>query len=74
MFWTVLLTVSAYGIPAFVLLAWLEALIGEWAILVVGLPLLAGVITAFISAYRKIMDRLDQLEKALDQTQKSENE
>lgn len=74
MFWTVLLTVFVYAIPALALLAWLGMLIGEWAILAAVFLLLAGVITAFISAYQKIMDRLDQLEKVLEQTQKSENE
>ncbi|WP_251316354.1 hypothetical protein [Flintibacter muris] len=74
MFWTVLLIVFILAIPAFALLGWLGMLIGEWAILVAGALLLAGVVTAFLSAYQKIMNRLDQLEKALSQTQKSENE
>ncbi len=74
MFWTVLLIVFILAIPAFALLGWLGMLIGEWAILVAGALLLAGVVTAFLSAYQMIMNRLDQLEKALSQTQKSENE
>ena len=74
MFWTVLLIVFILAIPAFALLGWLGMLIGEWAILVAGALLLAGVVTAFLSAYQKIMNRLDQLEKAMSQTQKSENE
>ena len=63
MFWTVLLIVFILAIPAFALLGWLGMLIGEWAILVAGALLLAGVVTAFLSAYQMIMNRLDQLEK-----------
>ena len=74
MFWTVLLIVFILAIPAFALLGWLGMLIGEGAILVAGALLLAGVVTAFLSAYQQVMNRLDQLEKDLSQTQKSENE
>ena len=72
MFWTVLLIVCILAIPAFALLGWLGMLIGEWAILVAGALLLAGVVTAVVSAYQKIMARLDSVEKKLDELAKKE--
>ena len=72
MFWTVLLIVFILAIPAFALLGWLGMLIGEWAILVAGALLLAGVVTAVVSAYQKIMARLDSVEKKLDELAKKE--
>ena len=66
MFWTVLLIVFILAIPAFALLGWLGMLIGEWAILVAGALLLAGIVTAFVVAYQKLTVRLDNVEKKLD--------
>ncbi len=66
MFWTVLLLVVCFGAIAFLALSWLGMLIGEWAAVVAGILLLAGVITAVVSAYQKITARLDSVEKKLD--------
>ena len=68
MFWTVLLLIVCFSIVACVLFWMLAMLIGgEWALGVTCLLLLAGVITAFISACQKITDRLDSVAEKLDE-------
>lgn len=66
MFWTVLLLVVCFGAIALLVISWLGMLIGEWALIVAGVLLLAGAITALVSAYQKITARLDSVEKKLD--------
>ena len=66
MFWIVLLIMFLCAIPAVALLGWLGMLIGEMAYLVGGFLLLAGIVTAFITAYQKLTARLDGVEKKLD--------
>ena len=67
MFWTVLLLVFVFSVVALIAVEWLGMLIGEWALVVAGFLLLAGVVTVSVSAYQKIMARLDSVEKKLDQ-------
>lgn len=66
MFWTVLLLMVCFGVIALLVISWLGMLIGEWAAVVAGVLLLAGAITALVSAYQKITARLDSVEKKLD--------
>ena len=66
MFWTVLLLIICFSAVASVLFWMLAMLIGEWALAVAGILLLAGVITALVSAYQQIVVRLDSVEKKLD--------
>ncbi len=66
MFWTVLLLIICFLAVASVLFWMLAMLIGEWALAVAGVLLLAGVITALVSAYQQITVRLDSVEKKLD--------
>lgn len=66
MFWTILLLVVCFGAIALLVISWLGMLIGEWALIVAGVLLLAGAITALVSAYQKITARLDSVEKKLD--------
>lgn len=66
MFWTVLLLVVCFGAIALLVISWLGMLIGEWALIVAGVLLLAGAVTALVSAYQKITARLDSVEKKLD--------
>ena len=66
MFWTVLLLIICFLAVASVLFWMLAMLIGEWALAVAGVLLLAGVITALVSAYQQITVRLDSADKKLD--------
>ena len=66
MFWIVLLSILCFSAVALMVTMWLGMLIGEWALVVAGVFLLAGVITAVVSAYQKITARLDSVEKKLD--------
>lgn len=66
MFWTVLLLIICFSAVASVLFWMFAMLIGEWALVVAGVLLLAGVITALVSAYQRIAARLDSVEKKLD--------
>ena len=66
MFWRVLLIMFLCAIPVEALLIWLGLIIGELAYLVVGFLLLAGIVTAFVTAYQKLTVRLDNVEKKLD--------
>ena len=66
MFWTVLLLIICFLAVASVLFWMLAMLIGERALAVAGVLLLAGVITALVSAYQQITVRLDSVEKKLD--------
>ena len=66
MFGTVLLWVSCFSAVALMATLWLGMLIGEWALAVAGIFLLAGVITVVVSAYQKLKVRLDSVEKKLD--------
>mgnify|MGYP001073896701 FL=1 len=66
MFWTVLLLIICFSAVASVLFWVLAMMIGEWALVVAGVLLLAGVITALVSAYQRIAVQLDSVEKKLD--------
>ncbi|MCI9169445.1 MAG: hypothetical protein HFF42_00675 [Lawsonibacter sp.] len=66
MFWTVLLLIICFSAVASVLFWMLAMMIGEWALAVAGVLLLAGVITALVSAYQRIAVQLDSVEKKLD--------
>ena len=66
MFWIVLLSILCFSAVALMVTMWLGMLIGEWALVVAGVFLLAGVITEVVSAYQKITARLDSVEKKLD--------
>lgn len=66
MFWTILLLMVCFGAIVLLVISWLGMLIGEWAAVVAGVLLLAGAITVLVSAYQKIMARLDSVEKKLD--------
>ena len=74
MFWTVLLLVVCFGAIALLVISWLGMLIGEWALIVAGVLLLAGVITALVSAYQQITARLDGVEKKLDKLSEEKKE
>ena len=74
MFGTVLLIMFLCAIPAVVLLGWLGMLIGEMAYLVGGFLLLAGIVTAFVTAYQKLTVRLDNVEKKLDKLSEQKEE
>ena len=65
MFWTVLLLIICFSAVASVLFWMLAMMIGEWALAVAGVLLLAGVITALVSAYQRIAVQLDSVEKKL---------
>ena len=66
MFWTVLLLIICFSAVASVLFWMLAMMIGEWALVVAGVLLLAGIITALVSAYQRIAVQLDSVEKKLD--------
>ncbi len=66
MFWTVLLLIICFSAVASVLFWVLAMMIGEWALVVAGVLLLAGIITALVSAYQRITAQLDSVEKKLD--------
>ena len=66
MFWTVLLLIICFSAVASVLFWMLAMMIGEWALVVAGVLLLAGIITALVSAYQRITAQLDSVEKKLD--------
>ncbi len=66
MFWTVLLLIICFSAVASVLFWMLAMMIGEWALVVAGVLLLAGIITALVSAYQRIALQLDSVEKKLD--------
>ncbi len=66
MFWTVLLLIICFSAVASVLFWVLAMMIGEWALVVAGVLLLAGIITALVSAYQRIALQLDSVEKKLD--------
>ena len=76
MFWNILLIMTAFSVVGVIVTSWLGMLIGEWALLVAGFLLAVGVITAFVTAYGRVIDRLDSLEKKLNEltNHKSENE
>ena len=65
MFWAVLLLIICFSAVASVLFWVLAMMIGEWALVVAGVLLLAG-ITALVSAYQRIALQLDSVEKKLD--------
>ena len=67
MFWTVLLLIVCFSAVASILFWMVAMLIGEWALVVAGVLLLAGAITALVSAYQKITAQLDSVEQKLDQ-------
>ena len=67
MFWIVLLLIVCFSAVASIFFWMLAMLIGEWALVVAGVLLLAGAITALVSAYQKITARLDSVEQKLDQ-------
>ena len=66
MFWTVLVVIICFSAVASVLFWMLAMMIGEWALVVAGVLLLAGIITALVSAYQRIAVQLDSVEKKLD--------
>ncbi len=66
MFWAVLLLIICFSAVASVLFWVLAMMIGEWALVVAGVLLLAGIITALVSAYQRIALQLDSVEKKLD--------
>ena len=66
MFGTILLLVFCFSAVALMATLWIGMLIGEWALAVAGIFLLAGVITVVVSAYQKLTVRLDSVEKKLD--------
>jgi uncharacterized membrane protein len=66
MFWAVLLLIICFSAVASVLFWVLAMMIGEWALVVAGVLLLAGIITALVSAYQRITAQLDSVEKKLD--------
>ena len=66
MFWAVLLLIICFSAVASVLFWVLAMMIGEWALVVAGVLLLAGIITALVSAYQRIALQLDSVGKKLD--------
>lgn len=74
MFWTVLLLMVCFGAIVLLVTSWLGMLIGEWALIVAGVLLLSGAITALVSAYQKITTRLDSIEKKLDKLSEQKEE
>ena len=74
MFWSILLIMAAFSVVSVIATSWLGMLIGEWALFVAGFLLAVGVVTACFTAYGKVMDRLDSIEKKLSKLTNHEDE